>query len=68
MERQCQCSCNCSVWTTNSNSICGYCDDCYKKNSRTFSEQMKEASLTMEARIEGLEAAVKRLNRELGLK
>ena len=46
------------------------CVNCGKewRKTKTFSEQMLGAYTTIEERLESLEKAVKRLNRELGLK
>lgn len=54
-----------------SSGVCGDCSDDYEnysKPKKPFAEGMNEAFQTLEERMEALEADVKRLKRELGLK
>ena len=44
-----------------------YCNDC-KETPKTFSEQMQEASQSIEARMASLEAEVRQLKKWAGLK
>jgi hypothetical protein len=60
---------NSSCWNNASHG--DYCEEHFytpQEKDKTFAEQAYEISETMETRIKSLEADVKRLKRELGLK